>query len=97
MAAKARAATGANSVFGDLFPAGKAAVHERRARLFIEIQEIVASRKLTQSKLVKLTGLGQPEVSKLLNGKLSRFSLEKLISILEGLGASVEITVKRTA
>ncbi len=69
----------------------------RRSHLLDEVLEIVKQAGYTQKDLVRLTGLGQPHVSELLNGRLSRFSTEKLIGILESLGASVQIKVKRPA
>jgi len=69
----------------------------RKSHLLDEVQSIVHSKGLTQKELAQRTGLGQPHVSELLRGRLSRFSVEKLISILEKLGATVEITVRRGA
>ena len=69
----------------------------RKSHLFDEIQDITKDKRYTHRDLVQLTGLGQSHVSELLGGKLSRFSTEKLIIILEKLGASVEIRVKRGA
>jgi predicted XRE-type DNA-binding protein len=46
---------------------------------------------LTQKKLATLLGISQPHVSQLLGGKISRFSVEKLIVFAERLGADVEI------
>lgn len=69
----------------------------RKSHLLDEIQDIVKDKRYTHKDLIQLTGLGQSHVSELLNGKISRFSTEKLIVILENLGASVEIRVKRGA
>jgi len=69
----------------------------RRSHLLDEVQEIVRHHGYTQKDLIRLTDLGQSHVSELLRGKLSRFSTEKLIAILECLGARVEIKVKRPA
>jgi predicted XRE-type DNA-binding protein len=49
---------------------------------------------LTQKELARRLGVHQPEVSHLLNGKLSKFSAGTLISyaVKLGLGVTVEIT-----
>lgn len=69
----------------------------RKSHLLDEIQTIVKTRGLSQKELTNTVGLGQSHVSELMSGKLSRFSTEKLISILEKLGATVEIKVRRGA
>jgi predicted XRE-type DNA-binding protein len=69
----------------------------RKSHLLDEIQGIAKTRGLSQKDLTETIGLGQSHVSELLRGKLSRFSTEKLISILEKLGATVEIKVRRGA
>jgi predicted XRE-type DNA-binding protein len=52
---------------------------------------------LTQKALAALLGISQPHVSQLLGGKISRFSVEKLIEFAERLGAEVRIVVRQKA
>ena len=90
--------TRATSVFEQIgFSRQESADLMRKSHLLDEVQSIVRSKGLSQKELTQLTGLGQSHVSELLGGRLSRFSIEKLISILEKLGATVEIKVKRGA
>ncbi|MCX6111236.1 MAG: XRE family transcriptional regulator [Proteobacteria bacterium] len=52
---------------------------------------------MTQKKLATLLGITQPHVSQFLSGKISRFSVEKLIEFAEKLGADVRIVVRQKA
>jgi len=49
---------------------------------------------LSQTDAAKRMGTTQPNVSNIVTGRLDRFSLEKLIFFVRGLGQDVEIKVK---
>src|SRR5512133_1360601 len=66
---------------------------ELAAKIIAEIQR----RRLTQSQAASLLGVDQPKISALKQGKLSGFSIERLIRLLLLLGRDIEITVKRRA
>lgn len=99
MAKKAKSkAQGAVPVFEQIgFSSEESAELVRKSHLLDEVQEIAKRAGYTQKDLIRLTGLGQSHISELLNGRMSRFSTEKLIAVLESLGASVQIKVKRPA
>ena len=63
---------------------------ELAAKIIAEIQR----RRLTQSQAALLLGIDQPKISALKQGKLSGFSIERLMRLLLVLGRDVEITVK---
>lgn len=63
---------------------------ELAAKIIAEIQR----RRLTQSQAAAVLGIDQPKVSALKQGKLSGFSIERLMRLLLLLGRDVEITVK---
>jgi predicted XRE-type DNA-binding protein len=63
---------------------------ELAAKVIAEIQR----RRLTQSQAAAVLGIDQPKVSALKQGKLSGFSIERLMRFLLLLGLSIEITVK---
>src|SRR5690349_24790007 len=63
---------------------------ELAAKIIAEIQR----RRLTQSQAATTLGIDQPKISALKQGKLSGFSLERLMRLLLRLGRDVEITVK---
>lgn len=79
------------------FDATEAAALERKSILFSKVVAMASERGLTQKKLAVLLGISQPHVSQLLGGKISRFSVEKLIEFAERLGADVEIVVRTKA
>jgi len=66
---------------------------ELAAKIIAEIQR----RRLTQSEAAVVLGIDQPKVSALKQGKLSGFSIERLMRLLLRLGRDIEITVKRRA
>ncbi|HYW48154.1 MAG TPA: helix-turn-helix transcriptional regulator [Bryobacteraceae bacterium] len=87
---------GSGNVFADLnFPKAddllaKAAL---AARIIAEIQR----RRLMQSQAAAILGIDQPKISALEHGKLSGFSIERLMRCLLVLGRDIEIVVKARA
>ena len=63
---------------------------ELAAKIIAEIQR----RRLTQSQAAAILGIDQPKVSALKQGKLSGFSIERLMRLLLMLGRDIEITVR---
>lgn len=63
---------------------------ELAAKIIAEIQR----RRLTQSQAAAVLGIDQPKVSALNQGKLTGFSIERLMRLLLALGRDIEITVK---
>ena len=63
---------------------------ELAAKIIAEIQR----RRLTQSQAAAILGVDQPKISALKQGKLSGFSIERLMRLLLVLGRDIEITVK---
>jgi predicted XRE-type DNA-binding protein len=49
---------------------------------------------ITQGQAASKIGLRQPDVSKLLRGRLDGFSLERLLNLVRGLGSDVQIKIK---
>lgn len=68
-----------------------------RARLMSCAADLIRQRRLTQARAAGILGTNQPTVSDLMRGKLSKFSLERLIAFLNTLGQDVEITVRPRA
>jgi predicted XRE-type DNA-binding protein len=65
-----------------------------KAELVQRICDIIAQRKLTQTRAAKLLGIDQPKVSALLRGRLDGFSTDRLFRFLNALGSDVEIVVR---
>ena len=82
------------NVFADL---GYADAEERQTklRLALAINDILASKRLTQSEAAALLGVGQPKISALARYRLEGFSVERLITFLTALDRDVEIKIKK--
>lgn len=94
MATKNKIEESSGNVFADLgLP--DAEELESKAQLAYRITEIIRGRHLTQAEAAELLGATQPIVSKLMNGQLHGFSLERLVRFLNALDRDVEIIVKR--
>ena len=65
-----------------------------RADLLIQVQKLIASRRLKQRATAKILSVSQPRVSDLLRGCIDLFSTDALIDMLARLGARVRLTVK---
>jgi predicted XRE-type DNA-binding protein len=85
---------GSGNVFADL---GVAEPEEElaKAQLASLIRDAIKRRRLTQGQAADLTGLDQPKVSALVNGRLGGFSSDRLMRCLTALGQDVEIVVRR--
>ena len=68
-----------------------------KAELAHKIVSILRERRLTQMQSAKLLGVDQPKISALTRGRISGFSIERLLRFLVLLGRDVEITVKSRA
>ena len=64
-----------------------------KAELARLIRKEITHRGFTQSAAGELLGIKQPDVSDLMRGKLSRFSLSRLERFLNALGLEVRIQV----
>jgi predicted XRE-type DNA-binding protein len=81
------------NVFADL---GLSDPEERLAKadLAIAISREIQSRGLTQAEAAELLGVAQPDVSNLMRGRLSGYSIERLTRLLNALGQDVEIRIR---
>jgi len=85
-----------DTLFEDLgFSAEEAAVLRLKTTLHIELMKVIEKKKLTPKEVGKILDMQQPNVSKLLNGKLSRTSADRLTKYLRLLGKEVEVRVKQ--
>jgi predicted XRE-type DNA-binding protein len=84
---------GSGDVFVDLAFAD-AGERKLRVQLAMQVDELIAGRRLTQARAAALLGIPQPHVSELKHYKLSRFSSERLLRFLTLLDRDVEIVIK---
>ena len=82
------------SVFDALAHSPEEALNmQLRAGLVREIRARVSAEGWTQLESARRLGVTQPRISDLLNGKLSKFSLDTLVNMLARLGGKVDLRV----
>ena len=64
----------------------------QKSRLVSVVGAVIKRRRLTQVKVAEITGVAQPDLSKLLRGRTSGFSLDRLFGMLVALGVSPHIS-----
>ncbi len=83
------------NVFRDLgFSEEEAAHLVVRSDLLIQLQKVIASRRLKQAEVAKLLRVTQPRVSDLLRGRIDLFSTDTLIDMLARLRVRVRLVLK---
>jgi predicted XRE-type DNA-binding protein len=96
MTKRARVARRSGNVFKDIgLPDAEELV--LKADIVIKLAKLIELRGLTQSKAAAITGIAQPDLSKLLRGHFSGFSMDRLVQAILSLGSDVEIRVKKPA
>jgi predicted XRE-type DNA-binding protein len=89
-------AAGSGDVLVDLgFP--DADERKLRVQLAMQLNELVAARRLTQARAAQMFGIPQPHISELKHYKLSRFSSERLLHFVTLLDRDVEIIIRPKA
>lgn len=89
---------GSRNVFRDLgFPPPEAEHLKLRAELMVRLRQLIRDRGLTQVEAAALFGVSQPRVSDLVRGKIERFSIDTLVTMLGHAGARVAMVVRAKA
>ena len=84
---------GSKNVFADLrFP--DADTHLLKTQLVSRVQDTMQDRKLTQTEAARITGVSQPDLSRMLKGQFRDVSVERIMRMLIKLGCKVDIVVK---
>ena len=83
----------AGNVFEAMRLAGENERHLKVQLAFL-IKRTIKTLDLTQEKVADLTGLCQPDVSKIVRAQLKGFSPFKLVEVLMLLGGNVQVTVE---
>jgi predicted XRE-type DNA-binding protein len=65
-----------------------------KAELVRQISKAIKERGLNQYQAAEVLGIDQPNVSSLVRGRFSKYSLERLFKYLNALGRDLEIVVK---
>ncbi len=64
-----------------------------RAELMRRLAAIIRDRGLTQAEAGSLMRMDQPRVSALMNGRIAKFSTDRLLMALSDLGQDVELRI----
>jgi predicted XRE-type DNA-binding protein len=83
---------GSGNVFRD-FDVPNADLEQARAILAAKIIGVLDGRKLSVRAAEKLTGIAASEFSRIRSVKLSRFTLDRMITILGKLDQDMEVTI----
>jgi predicted XRE-type DNA-binding protein len=93
MSKNPKSVAGSGNVFADI---GFTNADEMLAKseLARHINKIIEHRGLTQVEAASLLNINQPKVSALKRGRLTEFSIDRLLRFLVALGQEVDITVR---
>ena len=64
-----------------------------KSELVSSIHAMVKARNLTQEQAAKVLGMPRPEVSHLMRGRISRFTIDRLVRAHNALDPAVQVTV----
>jgi predicted XRE-type DNA-binding protein len=67
---------------------------QMKAELTRQLYQRIKALGLSQVKAANMLGLKQPDVSKLMNGRFTGFSVERLIELLNALAVDVDIVLR---
>lgn len=82
------------SVLDDLgFPDDEAKNLKLRAALMRSLEAYFSDHNIKQFQAAKLTGISQPRISDLLNGKISKFSIDQLVKMHERLHINIRLII----
>ncbi len=84
---------GSGNVFRDLGHPD-ADREQLRALLAARIIGVLNERKLTVRAAHEMAGLAESDFSRIRQAKLDRFTIDRLMAVLAGLGQEVEVTVE---
>lgn len=84
---------GSGNVFRD-FNDPDADFHQLQAILAARIIGVLDDRKLSVRQAQKVTGFAAADFSRIRNAKLDRFTIDRLMTMLNHLGQDVEVSVK---
>ena len=83
------------NVFVDLgYPEAQAINIVARLELMMKIEDLIKERGWTQQQAARVLGITQSRVSELMSSHSEKFTIDKLVSLLDRLGRQVVLTVK---
>jgi len=88
-----RVVPSSGNVFADL-SVPNSEERQTKVRLAVAINQIIETRKLSQSAAARRLNVNQPKVSALSNYQLNGFSVERLMNLLTALDRDVDIVIR---
>jgi predicted XRE-type DNA-binding protein len=86
---------GVDNVFVDLgFPRSEAADLKVKAGLTLRIHHRIEELGLTQVRAAERLGVSQPDVSKLMNGRHTGYTVDRLLTLLNALDVDIDIVIR---
>lgn len=86
------------NVFTDLgFTEEEATGLKLKSYLFMSLQEAIKTSGAKQADVAKIIGTDQAKISKILNGKLDEFSIERITEFMQKLGYDIHIRISPAA
>lgn len=67
--------------------------YDLKSDLVIQVRRFIEQKGWTQVQAAEAIGLDQPSLSKLLRGRFSGYSVERLLTIVRRLGHDVEVRI----
>ena len=96
MTSRSRVEVSSGNVFADL-DLPDSAGELVKAELTRQITKRVKDMKLTQADAAARLGVSQPDVSRLSQGRVTGFSIDRLLELLNALDVNVDIVVRPAA
>jgi predicted XRE-type DNA-binding protein len=81
------------NVFADI-GISNAFEHELKARIVLTLTRAIEGLEITQTEAARRIGIAQPDLSKIVRGNFSGFSLDRLLKAVVKLGSDVDIKIK---
>ncbi|MFM5785171.1 helix-turn-helix domain-containing protein [Aeromonas caviae] len=68
-----------------------------KARMMMVLTQLIRERKLSQSEAAEMLNVTQPRISNLMNGKISKFSVDMLMEMLGRFGYLMDLSFDPSA
>jgi predicted XRE-type DNA-binding protein len=85
---------GSDNIFEDVgFNSEEATNLKIRADLMLTLRSFIQEKRWTQQEAATFFEETQPKISDLMNGEISRFTVDKLLSVLDKTGMKVKLEI----
>lgn len=84
-----------DSVWDSIYTPEEAAVMKLKVKLFKALRSHLDQLDMSQTAIAKKCKCSQSQVSDIVRGKISNFSLDRLVKTLHSLGVVVDMTIQK--